>query len=234
MAWHPFVANLLPEPMLTTCQLNSRDKVHKKLTKKQPFSFKKGHLKASPTIRSEIHFLYIKPGIDISPRSKRPYISHGQLCNMMVHGPLTRYVKFRMAHAPGMPGTFSPPPTSKETASLWSWCAILPIWQEAHGVGFRSKQRLARPALGLGQVKVETIHIIHFLTYTVQLNSRWSMYEWLYPNKTMRCSCYALISDYLYFTYLTYSNTVLLFSRAGSVIRSRNPGILLNSMDFTI
>ena len=33
------------------------------------------------------------------------------------NGPLTRYVKFRLAHAPGMSGTFSPPPTSKETAS---------------------------------------------------------------------------------------------------------------------
>ena len=26
------------------------------------------------------------------------------------YGPLTRYVKLRVAHAPGMPGTFSPPP----------------------------------------------------------------------------------------------------------------------------
>ena len=34
-----------------------------------------------------------------------------------VHGPLTRYVKLRVAHAPDMPGTFSPPPTSKETDS---------------------------------------------------------------------------------------------------------------------
>ena len=33
------------------------------------------------------------------------------------HGPLTRYVKLRVAHAPGMPGTISPPLTSKETAS---------------------------------------------------------------------------------------------------------------------
>ena len=33
------------------------------------------------------------------------------------HGPLARYVKFRVAHAPGMPGTFSPPSTWKETAS---------------------------------------------------------------------------------------------------------------------
>ena len=33
------------------------------------------------------------------------------------NGTLTRYVKLRVVHAPGMPGTFSPPPTSKETAS---------------------------------------------------------------------------------------------------------------------
>ena len=31
------------------------------------------------------------------------------------HGPLTRYVKLRVAHAPEMPGKFSPPPTLKET-----------------------------------------------------------------------------------------------------------------------
>ena len=34
-----------------------------------------------------------------------------------LHGPLTRYAKFRAAHATGMPGKFSPPPTSNETAS---------------------------------------------------------------------------------------------------------------------
>ena len=33
------------------------------------------------------------------------------------NGPLGRYVKLRLTHVPGMPGTFSPPPTSKETAS---------------------------------------------------------------------------------------------------------------------
>ena len=33
------------------------------------------------------------------------------------HGPLTRYVKLRIAHAPGMPATFSPPSTSKENDS---------------------------------------------------------------------------------------------------------------------
>ena len=33
------------------------------------------------------------------------------------NGPLTRYVKLWFAHAPGMPGTFSPPQISKEIAS---------------------------------------------------------------------------------------------------------------------
>ena len=35
----------------------------------------------------------------------------------MQHGPLTRYVKLRAVHAPEMPRTIFPPPTSKETAS---------------------------------------------------------------------------------------------------------------------
>ena len=37
---------------------------------------------------------------------------------MMKHnGLITRYVKLRVAHAPGMPGTLFPPPTSKEIAN---------------------------------------------------------------------------------------------------------------------
>ena len=40
------------------------------------------------------------------------------------YGPLTRYGKLRIAHAPVMPGTFSPPPTSKKTAS----------WQSRHAL----------------------------------------------------------------------------------------------------
>ena len=34
-----------------------------------------------------------------------------------LNGPLTRYVRLWIVHAPEMPGTFSPPPTSKKTAS---------------------------------------------------------------------------------------------------------------------
>ena len=36
---------------------------------------------------------------------------------MKLHGPLTRYVKLQVAHAPGMPGTFSSSPITNETAS---------------------------------------------------------------------------------------------------------------------
>ena len=44
-------------------------------------------------------------------------IAYWQLPVSSYNGPLTRYVKLLVAHAPGIPGTFSPPPTSKETAS---------------------------------------------------------------------------------------------------------------------
>ena len=36
-------------------------------------------------------------------------ISYTRTLNCKIHGPLTRYAKLRVAHAPGMPGTFSPP-----------------------------------------------------------------------------------------------------------------------------
>ena len=39
-----------------------------------------------------------------------------------VHGPLTRYVKLRVAHAPGMPGTFSPPPRFSDPDMHHSTC----------------------------------------------------------------------------------------------------------------
>ena len=39
---------------------------------------------------------------------------------VQIHEILARRVKLWVAHAPGMPGTFSPPPTSKETCSKQS------------------------------------------------------------------------------------------------------------------
>ena len=49
--------------------------------------------------------------VDRTPDSRRALWA-GALCHgtwSCGHGPLARYVKFRVAHAPGMPGTFSPP-----------------------------------------------------------------------------------------------------------------------------
>ena len=47
------------------------------------------------------------------------YLKHAKTYSAR-HGPLTRYVKLRVAHAPGMPGTFPSPSKSKETASYRS------------------------------------------------------------------------------------------------------------------
>ena len=44
-----------------------------------------------------------------------PFRLQGGRVLLMFHGPLTRYVTLRIEHAPVMPGTFSPLPTSKET-----------------------------------------------------------------------------------------------------------------------
>ena len=43
------------------------------------------------------------------------------------HVHLTRYIKLWLAYAPGMTGMFTPPPTSQEAASLWSWHASWPV-----------------------------------------------------------------------------------------------------------
>ena len=44
------------------------------------------------------------------------------------HGPLTRYVKLRVAHAPGMPGTFSPPPRVSDPDMQHGTCVTHVPW----------------------------------------------------------------------------------------------------------
>ena len=89
--------------------------------------------------------------------SNYPHLDHlfNRLCAH--YGPLNRYVKLRVAYAPGMPGTFSSPPTSKKTASQRSRHASRhvrharplmhvgianPQWQ---GKRFRYSQRVRNP-----------------------------------------------------------------------------------------
>ena len=45
-----------------------------------------------------------------------------------LHGPLARYVKLRIAHAPGMPGTFSPPPRVSDPDMHHGTCVTHVSW----------------------------------------------------------------------------------------------------------
>ena len=47
---------------------------------------------------------------------------------ILFHGPLTRYVKLRGAHALGMPGTFSPPPRVSDPDMLHGTCVTHVPW----------------------------------------------------------------------------------------------------------
>ena len=55
--------------------------------------------------------IFIANALEILQSCTKPSIP------IIPNGPLTRWVKLRVAPAPGMRGTFSPPPTSKETPS---------------------------------------------------------------------------------------------------------------------
>ena len=45
-------------------------------------------------------------------------IEYNAVMHIFCNGPLTRYVKLQVAHAPGMPGTFSPAADFKENRLL--------------------------------------------------------------------------------------------------------------------
>ena len=47
---------------------------------------------------------------------------------MVSHGPLARYVILRVAHAPGMPGTFSPPPQVSDPGMHHGTCVTHVPW----------------------------------------------------------------------------------------------------------
>ena len=47
---------------------------------------------------------------------------------VLIHGPLTRYVKLRIAHAPGMPGTFSSPPRVSDPDMHHGTCVTHVPW----------------------------------------------------------------------------------------------------------
>ena len=49
-------------------------------------------------------------------------------CAKLTHGPLARYVKLWFAHAPGMPGTFSPPPRDSDPDMHQGTCVAHMAW----------------------------------------------------------------------------------------------------------
>ena len=73
------------------------------------------------------------------------------------HGPLTRYVKLRVAHAPGMPGTFSPSPRVSDPDMQHGTCArhvpwCMPgspttgfLWNQWRGKRSRHSRRMYNP-----------------------------------------------------------------------------------------
>ena len=79
------------------------------------------------------------------------------------HGPLTRYVTLRVAHAPGMPGTFSPPtrvsdPDMHHSTCVThvSWCmpgslTSVFIWSRWRGKRSRHSRRMHDPQFCLSR-----------------------------------------------------------------------------------
>ena len=49
--------------------------------------------------------------------------------NLTIHGPLTRYAKLWVAHAPGMPGTFSPRPRVSDPDMYHGTCVTHMPWR---------------------------------------------------------------------------------------------------------
>ena len=62
----------------------------------------------------------IKEGHCVLP--EYPFGKHG------IYGPLARYIKLRVAHAPGMPGTFSPPPQVSDPDMHHGTCVTHVSW----------------------------------------------------------------------------------------------------------
>ena len=73
------------------------------------------------------------------------------------HGPLARYVKMWVAHAPGMPGTFSPPPPVNDSdmhhgscVTHVPWCMPRSLtsgflWSRWRGKRSRNSRRMRNP-----------------------------------------------------------------------------------------
>ena len=65
--------------------------------------------------------------IDIITYTRYAY-HHFLFHGVKLYGPLTKYVKLRVAHVPGMPGTFSPPPRVSDPGMHNGTCVTHVPW----------------------------------------------------------------------------------------------------------
>ena len=94
-------------------------------------------------------------------------------CHRSCQGPLTRYIKLRVAHAPGMPGTFSPPPPVGDPNMHYgtrvthvSWCMSGSLTRSFLWSRLRGKRPRHSPRMRNQQVCV---------------SGKWSKALWLQP-----------------------------------------------------
>ena len=59
----------------------------------------------------------------------QPHIHQSKFVSRLSHGPLARYVKLRVEHAPGMLGTFSPPPRVSDSDMRHGTCVMHVPWR---------------------------------------------------------------------------------------------------------
>ena len=97
------------------------------------------------------------------------------------HGPLARYVKLRVANAPGMPGTFSPPPRVSDTDMHYGtcvthvpWCMTRSLtsvflWSQCQGKRSRHSWRMHKPQFYVSDKRPMTeylfIHSSHLIPH---------------------------------------------------------------------
>ena len=89
----------------------------------------------------------------------RKYTPYTRRIKLLLHGPLARYVILRVAHAPGMPGKFSPPPRFSDpdmhhgtcvTHVPWCMSGSLTssfLWSRPRGKTFPAFPAHAQPAI---------------------------------------------------------------------------------------
>ena len=86
----------------------------------------------NPTGKKGVSYINIGVPIMYTYNSGDPYVVFSaQTCEylaVLCHGPLARYVKLRVAHAPGMPGTFSPPAQVSDPDMHQGTCVRHVVW----------------------------------------------------------------------------------------------------------